>query len=85
MTKRLQVLLQDREYREIQRMAQARHTSIAEWVRQALTNERRRESASDVDKKLRVIRAAARHEYPVADIEHMLAEIESGSLGDKRS
>jgi hypothetical protein len=31
-----------------------------------------------VGKKLEVIRAAARHDYPVADIDSMLAEIETG-------
>jgi len=36
MAKRLEVILQDSEYREIQRAARSRHTSIAEWVRQAL-------------------------------------------------
>jgi len=36
MTKRLQVLLKDAEYREIQRVARSRRMSIAECVRQAL-------------------------------------------------
>lgn len=85
MTKRLQVRLQDREYREIERMARTRHMSTAEWIRQALRNERRREPGSDVGKKLGVIRAAARHEFPVADIQHTLGEIESGHAGDRRS
>jgi hypothetical protein len=35
MAKRLQVILKDPDYREIQRMARARNLSIAEWVRQA--------------------------------------------------
>ena len=37
MSKRLQVLLRDAEYEEIQQMARAGHLSVAEWVRQALT------------------------------------------------
>jgi Ribbon-helix-helix protein, copG family len=78
MAKRLQVILQDPDYREIQRMARARHLSIAEWVRQALDLARRREPLGSVAKKLEVIRAAARHDYPVSDIDGMLAEIESG-------
>ncbi len=36
MAKRLQVIVQDPDHREIQRIARARHMSIAEWVRQAL-------------------------------------------------
>jgi hypothetical protein len=76
--KRLQVILQDQEYREIQRVARARRMSIAEWVRQALDLARRREPSSDIGKKLEIIRAAARHDFPTGDIDAMLAEIESG-------
>ena len=78
MVKRLQVILQDSEYREIQRIARSRHMSLAEWVRQALQLARRREPMGDVGKKLEVIRAGAKHDYPTADIEGMLAEIETG-------
>jgi hypothetical protein len=52
--------------------------SIAEWVRQALEAARRREPASTAGKKLDVIRAAVRHEFPSGDVESMLAEIERG-------
>jgi hypothetical protein len=78
MAKRLQVILKDPEYREIQRMARSRQMSIAEWVRQALAIARRREPLGDVEKKLAAIRAAARHESPTSDIDTMLAEIERG-------
>lgn len=85
MAKRLQVLLKDPEYREIQRAARARRMSIAEWVRQALDLARRREPGTAVGKKLEVIRAAARHDFPSADIDLMLAEIESGYGSGTRS
>ena len=78
MAKRLQVILQDPEYREIQRAADAQHLSIAAWVRQALVAARRRQPMGDPGKKIAVVRAAARHSYPSADIEQMLTEIESG-------
>jgi hypothetical protein len=78
MAKRLQVILKDPEYREIQRMARSRRMSIAEWVRQALALARRREPLGDVERKLAAIRAAARHESPTSDIDTMLAEIERG-------
>ena len=78
MSKRLQVILQDPEYREIQRAARSRQMSIAEWVRQALALARRREPLGDVEKKVAAIRAAARHESPTSDIDTMLAEIERG-------
>jgi hypothetical protein len=85
MAKRLQVILQDPEYREVQRAARARQMSIAEWVRQALALARRREPLGDVEKKLAAIRAAVKHEFPTSDIETMLAEIEQGYLTDQQS
>jgi hypothetical protein len=78
MAKRLQVILQDPEYREIQRAANSQHLTIAAWVRQALAAARRRDPIGDPGKKLGVVRAAARHNYPTADIDQMLADIESG-------
>lgn len=84
MAKRLQVILQDPEYRDVQRAARSRHMSIAEWVRQALAVARRQEPLGNVSQKLEAIRAAARHSYPTADIDTMLSEIEAGYLGKRR-
>jgi hypothetical protein len=78
MAKRLQVIIQDPEYRDIQRAARLRRMSIAEWVRQALVQARRREPSREVASKLEVIRAAARMDFPTADIDRMLEEIERG-------
>jgi len=78
MAKRLQVILKDPEYREIQRVAHSRHMSIAAWVRQALEQARRREPVGGATKKLEAICAAVQHDYPVSDIDTMLAEIERG-------
>jgi hypothetical protein len=76
--KRLQVILQDPEYREISRAARARRMSIAAWVRQALAAARRQQPLGGLDKKLAVIRMAAQHDFPVADVETILGEIERG-------
>jgi hypothetical protein len=85
MAKRLQVILQDLEYREIQRAADAQRLSIAAWVRQALAAARRREPVGNIGKKLDSVRAAARHSFPTADIDDMLAEIERGyGVADRR-
>jgi hypothetical protein len=80
-TKRLQVLLDDPEWREIQRAARARRLTIAEWVRQALRAARKQQPTGDVDRKLEAVRAAARYAFPTADIEQMLEQIESGYRG----
>jgi hypothetical protein len=80
MSKRLQVLLDEPEWREIRLAARTERMTIAEWVRQALRAARRREPLGFASKKLAVVRAAARHAHPVADIDQMLAEIERGYL-----
>jgi hypothetical protein len=81
MSKRLQVLLQDPEYREYKRLARSRHLTLAAWVRQALAAARQQQPGSDVEKKLAAIREAARYQgAPSPDIEQMLAEIEQGYL-----
>jgi hypothetical protein len=82
MAKRLQVILKDPEYRELQRAARSRRISIAEWVRQALALAHRREPSGSTGKKLDVIRAAARLDFPTGDIDRMLAEIEMGYGSD---
>ncbi len=51
---------------------------VLKWARQALQFACRREPVGDIGKKLEVIRAGAKHEYPTADIDGMLAEIEIG-------
>ena len=83
MAKRLQVILQDPEYREIQRLARSRHMSLAEWVRQALEAARRKEPEGSITRKIEAIHASARHEFPSGDIDTMLAEIEAGYLGTR--
>lgn len=85
MSKRLQVILKDPDYREVQRAARSRHMSIAEWVRQALTLARRQEPTGSIAKKLDIVRLAAQRHYPVGDIESMLAEIEAGYTSGTRS
>ena len=78
MSKRLQVILQEPEYREIQRAARSRRMSIAEWVRQALQRAQRSEPNENLGKKLEAVRRAAKYQYPTGDIDTMLAEIEKG-------
>ena len=77
MTKPLQVLLDDEEHRALQQSAQENRMTMAEWVRQVL----RQASATQhraVDSKLRALETACRHEFPTADIDVMLQEIERG-------
>ena len=77
MSKRLQVLLDEEEYKEIQGVARRQRVTLAEWVRQAL-RQARSDHPGAVDAKLRVIADASQHNFPTADIEVMLREIEAG-------
>lgn len=78
MTKRLQVLFEDDELRDIQRLARAHRMTTAEWVRTSLRAAREAVAGADVGQKLAAIRAATAHDFPTADIDIMLAEIERG-------
>ncbi|HTP26390.1 MAG TPA: ribbon-helix-helix protein, CopG family [Anaeromyxobacteraceae bacterium] len=78
MSKRLQVLLDETEYREVQQLARSRHVTVAAWVREAIREARRSLPSSRSEDKLRTLRAAVRHSFPTADIDQMLAEIERG-------
>ena len=51
---------------------------MSEWVRRALREARTESTTGDPARKLAVIRAAASHDFPTAELEQMLAEIESG-------
>jgi hypothetical protein len=75
---RLQVVMDEGEVREYRKLARRDGVTLAEWVRQKLRRARREEPVADADRKLQAIRAATLHTFPTADIDQMLAEIESG-------
>ena len=77
MTKRLQIVLSDEEYLEVQAVAQKRQLTVAEWVRQTLRKATNGQS-SVAEAKLQAIAKASQYEFPTADIDVMLEEIESG-------
>jgi len=76
----MQVLMADDEFAEIRRVARRHRMTVAEWVRQALRRARRDEPTTDPRRKLSAVREAARGDYPTADIDRMLTEIEGGYL-----
>ena len=82
MSKRLQVLLDERELSDIRRAATRAGQTVSEWARQAM-RAHSRTGSSDVDpaRKLAVIQSAATHAYPTAEIDEMLAEVEAGYVG----
>jgi len=76
MSKRLQVLLDLQEWEQLQEIARRHRTTVSEWVRRTLREAREREPQGDLQTKLRAIRAAVRHDFPTADIEQMLQQID---------
>jgi hypothetical protein len=80
MSKRLQVLVPDAEWAEINRLARREKITVGEWVRQALARARADRPAKDPQAKLMAVRKAVAHSFPTADIEQMNAEIERGYL-----
>jgi hypothetical protein len=78
MSKRLQVILDDAEMRDIQRIARRQRTTVAEWVRRTLRAARQQHPSGDRGRKLEAVRVAARHAFPTAPVDQMLHEIERG-------
>jgi hypothetical protein len=78
MTKRLQVLFDDDELKEIQRVAKRQRKTTAAWVRDTLRAARESALYPDPAPKLRAIREAMTHAYPAGDIAAVLADIERG-------
>ena len=78
MSRRIQVLVDDAEFRQMQAAAQMRGTSLAEWVRGHLRQAVRQTPTGDGQRKLDAVRAAAAHAFPTAAVDQMLAEVERG-------
>ena len=78
MSIRLQVLLDEEELRSMREYALEQGMTLSEWVRQTLRKAMHVRPGNDLDRKLGCIRAAVRHEFPSADIDEMLSEIEEG-------
>ena len=78
MSKRLQVMVEEDELAAIQQLAAQQRISVAEWVRRALRLARTAQPTQGSQKKLQAIRSAIQYEFPTADIDLMLGEIESG-------
>lgn len=79
MSKRLQVLLDERDLDEIRGLAERERLTVADWVRRALDEAKRRRPCGDPAEKVASIRAAARHAFPAGDVDSMLSEISRGA------
>ena len=77
MAKRVQVVLEDDEYKAIKAATEARHVTVEELVLQRvrLHEVRPRKTAEDI---LRTIEWASQLNHPTADIDVMLEQIAAG-------
>ncbi|TDI47129.1 MAG: antitoxin [Acidobacteria bacterium] len=78
MSKRLQVLFEEDELTELQEIARQNHMTLAEWVRQTLREARSQQPTRTAALKRQAVRRAIEHEFPVADIDEMITQIERG-------
>jgi hypothetical protein len=80
MSTRLQILLPDRDYREVKAAAKKSGVTVSAWVRQALAlAHKHREHKSAADKREALYKVLA-VDVPSVDIDQMLEEIDGGAL-----
>jgi post-segregation antitoxin (ccd killing protein) len=82
MSKRLQVVVAEDELERYEHSAKAAGLTVSAWARQAMNAAERHTSNGDVEAKLAVIRKAATYNFPVSDIDTMLAENERRYVPD---
>jgi len=75
---RLQVVLDEKELQSMREHALEQGMTLSGWVRQTLRNAMRLRPGDDIDRKLECVRSAMRHQFPTADIDQMLSDIEKG-------
>ncbi len=80
MSKRLQVVLPDEEMEAVQHLAESENLSVGEYVRRTLREARALRPERSAAVKLAIVRQAAKHSFPTADIDTMNREIEQGYL-----
>lgn len=78
MSKRLQVVISDKELERFEATARDEGLTVSEWVRQVLRAAERDRAIAPAERKLKAIRAAVQHSFPAPDIDQMNAEIERG-------
>lgn len=78
MTKRLQVLFDDEELAEIQRLAKGQRKTTAAWVRDALRVARAGDAYPEPEPKLRAVRESMTYSYPTGEVAELLADIQRG-------
>ena len=74
----MQVILDEEEYAEFQKIARNEHLTMAEWVRQALRSAKQQKTSISDRKKLSALDTAYACSFPSGDMDRIAAEIEAG-------
>jgi hypothetical protein len=78
MSKRLQIIVSDKEAERLRATAERAGLSLSEWARRALVREEQREGGPDSSRMLAALDRALTLGHPTADIDQMLREVEAG-------
>jgi hypothetical protein len=77
-SKRLQIVVPDDEYRAITRAARRRGKPVSQIVRESLKRTLSEEADDDPERRIAAVLRFARFVGPTGDIEEILADIERG-------
>ena len=80
MSKRLQVLIPEEEYKKLKQHAKLERLTLGAWVRSALRRITESESARSPEEKLKAVKHALKIGAPTDNIDDMKKQIESGYL-----
>lgn len=78
MSKRLQVMMPDDEYRAVVTVARRRGLPVSRVVRDSLRRSIEEEAAQDPDRRIAAVLRFARYAGPTGDISKLLYDIERG-------
>lgn len=78
MSKRLQIIVTDREAESVRRAAEGSGMSLSEWARRALAREASRQGGPNAEQVLEALDRALECAHPTGDIDQILGEIETG-------
>jgi hypothetical protein len=78
MSKRLQIVMPDEEYRAVRRAARERGAPISRLVRDSLRRTLAEDQSRPPEERIAAVLRFARFDGPTGDIDQLLAEIEAG-------
>lgn len=78
MSKRLQLIMKEKEIERLRRCAQRGGLTLSEWARQALERARRDQEGPTPEQKRNALDRALQCGHPTGDLDEVLADIERG-------